>query len=72
MGGAGAFVANHGGGGMRGSYHGGPNFTGNIRAGHQRPAYGRRDPGGYYDYGYDNSCLNYPPYYRRNPWDCYW
>jgi hypothetical protein len=37
-----------------------------------RRAYGWRDPGGYYDYGYDNSCLNYPPYYRQSPWSCYW
>jgi hypothetical protein len=51
---------------MRGSH-----LSGDPRAGHQRHAFGWRRPGGYYDYGYDNSCLDYPAYYQRNPWDCY-
>jgi hypothetical protein len=42
-----------------------------VRIGPRR-AYGWRNPGAYYDYGYDDSCLNYPPYYRRSPWNCYW
>jgi hypothetical protein len=56
---------------MGGMHMGG---TGAFGAGRQRHAYGRGHEGGYgyYDYGYDNSCLGYPPYYRRNPWDCYW
>jgi hypothetical protein len=39
-----------------------------------RRGYGWRGPGGYYDYGYDDSCYNYPPYYRQSPWGwgCYW
>jgi hypothetical protein len=68
IGAAGAFAADHS--HMDSGHHGGPDF----RAGHQPHAYGRRHDGGYgyYDYGYDNSCLDYPPYYRRNQWNCYW
>jgi hypothetical protein len=60
-GGAGAFAADHN--------HMG---TGGVRVGHQRHAFGRRHDRGFYDYGYDNSCFDYPPYYSRNPLDCYW
>ena len=66
--GGGAFAAGHAGGGMRGSR---PDFRGHVAGDLQRHAR-RGHPGGYYDYGYDDSCLDYPPYYRRNPWDCYW
>jgi hypothetical protein len=68
MGAAGAFAADHS--HMDSGHHGGPD----LQAGHQPHAYGRRHDGGYgyYDYGYDNSCLDYPPYYRRNQWNCYW
>jgi len=51
-------------------------FSGGELRGHQRHAYGWRHPGSYYDYGYDNgyddSCLGYPPYYRRYQWGCTW
>jgi hypothetical protein len=64
IGGAGAFAADHS--------HMGSGHHAGLRVGHQRHAFGRRHDGSYYDYGYDNSCTDYPPYYRRNPWDCYW
>jgi hypothetical protein len=69
-GGTGAFAADHS--QMGSGHHGDPN--GGFRAGHQRHASGRHHEGsyGYYDYGYDNSCLNYPSYYRRNQWGCFW
>jgi hypothetical protein len=43
-----------------------------MRGGHERHAHNWHRPGGFYDYGSYNSCLDYPPYYQRNPWDCYW
>jgi hypothetical protein len=66
IGGAGAFATDHG--------HMGSGHHAGLRDRHERHAFGRRHDGGYgyYDYGYNNSCLDYPPYYRRNPWDCYW
>jgi hypothetical protein len=69
-GGAGAFAAGHTGGAMGGSHIDRPHVSGGL---HQRHAFGRRHWGSDYDYGYYNSCLDYPPYYRRNPLDCnYW
>jgi hypothetical protein len=51
-----------------GSIHrGGSDF----QTGHVRHAHDGRRRGGYYDYGYDNSCLGYPPYYRPNLPPCY-
>jgi hypothetical protein len=64
-GGAGAFAADRSGGRMDVRSRGGPDF----RAGHHRHAFGGHDY--YYDNGYDNSCFDFRPTYRRYPWDCY-
>jgi hypothetical protein len=55
---------------MRGMRHGGPELGNGLRGGHERHARDWRR--GFYDYGAYNSCLDYPPYYQRNPWDCNW
>jgi hypothetical protein len=72
MGGAGGFGADRGASGMRGGHHAGSELGGGFRTGPERHANGRHRRGGFYDYGYDNNCLDYPPYYRRNPSSCYW
>jgi hypothetical protein len=64
--GTGALAADRGGGGMRGRH-----LSGDPRADHVRHAFDRRDRGGYYDYGYGNSCFDYPAYYQQYPWNCY-
>jgi hypothetical protein len=64
-GGAGAFAAAHSGTRMSGIHRGG-----DFQTGHERnPHLGHRF--GYYDYGYDNSCLGYPPFYRPNLPPCH-